>query len=266
MNRRTFNTATAAAVMSAIPLKTALAQPQGGEKIGMLEQKFQIGMVAFENMTNLDLVGPHDMLSRIRTAEVNILAKSRDPIETDSGARLLPDLALSEAQQMDLLFVPGGPGSTQIMEDPEVLDFLKQQANGAKWITSVCTGALVLGAAGLLEEYKAATHWTVMDLLPLFGAEPTYNRVVIDRNRVTGGGVTAGIDFGLALIAQIWGQEQAQLIQLGNEYNPAPPFNAGSPETAPSHIVEKFRSLTGKVITARREAAQRYAAKTGKAY
>ena len=141
------------------------------------------------------------------------------------------------------------------MEDAETLEFLKARAPNARWITSVCTGALVLGAAGLLRGYKAATHWASMDLLPLLGAEPVESRVVMDRNRITGGGVTAGIDFGLIVAQILWGQDTAELLQLGTEYDPHPPFNSGSPVTARPAIVERFRRLTASSANANRAAA-----------
>ncbi|NML08450.1 DJ-1/PfpI family protein [Sphingomonas sp. G-3-2-10] len=226
----------------------------------MESQPFTVGMIAFDMMTNLDFVGPFDILSRVRGARTILLGKALDPIVTDSRYRLLPEMRLAEAPELDMIFVPGGPGSTKLMEDPEVLAFLAARAPRAKWVTSVCTGALVLGAAGLLKGYRAATHWSAMDILPVLGAIPVHERVVIDRNRVTGGGVTAGIDFALTLIAQIWGEDQAKLIQLGNEYNPQPPFDAGSPERAPD-VAARYRELTRGMTAARMEAAQRAAAR-----
>lgn len=225
-----------------------------------MEQKpFNIGMIAFERMTNLDFVGPFDILSRVRGARTILLARSLDPITTDSGYRLLPEMQMADAPELDMIFLPGGPGSTAMMEDPDMLAFLRERGPRAQWITSVCTGALVLGAAGLLKGYRAATHWSVMDILPVLGAIPASERVVIDRNRVTGGGVTAGIDFALTLIARIWGEDQAKLIQLGNEYDPAPPFDAGHPDRAPD-MAARYRALTSEMTAARRAAAERAAA------
>lgn len=222
---------------------------------------FNIGMFIFDKMTNLDFVGPADIFARIQQAKVTVIGKTTQAVTTDSGCRVIPELALSDAPQFDLLFIGGGPGTTVLMEDEEVLDFFRRQAPNAKWITSVCTGALVLGAAGLLRGYKAATHWTAMDILPVLGAEPVYERVVIDRNRATGGGVTAGIDFGLTLVARLWGEERAQLIQLGTEYNPHPPFNSGSPATAPENVIKQFRAVSANTHAARLAAAIRAAAK-----
>lgn len=224
--------------------------------------KFEIGMLVFDQMTQLDFAGPCDALARVKAARVNIIGKARGPVTTDSGVRIIAELAIDEAPQLDMIFVPGGFGTTPLLEDRAVLDFLARQAERAQWVTSVCTGALVLGASGLLRGYKAATHWATMDDLIPFGAEPVHQRVVIDRNRVTGGGVTAGIDFGLTLIARIWGEDQAKLIQLGQEYNPQPPFAAGSPEAAPD-VAARFRELTKDGSAARRAAVQRAAARLG---
>ena len=188
-------------------------------------------MIIFEGMTNSDFAAPADVFARVRAARVHVLAKSTNPVTTDGKVRVVPDTALREAPPLDLLFVPGGPGVAAMMEDAEVLEFLAERAPRARWITSVCTGALVLGAAGLLRGYRATTHWSALEILPLLGAEAVDERVVIDRNRITGGGVTAGIDFGLTVVSELFGAEMAQLIQLGQEYNPQPPFNAGSPRT-----------------------------------
>jgi len=224
-------------------------------------EKFQIGVLVFDNVTNLDFAGPVDMLSRIREAEIHLLAKSRDVITTDSGGRIMPDKALDEAPPLDMILVPGGPGTTELMEDDEIIAFLQKCGSEARWVTSVCTGALLLGAAGLLEGYRAVTHWTMMDALAVFGAQSTSERVVVDRNRITGAGVTAGMDFALTLIALLWGDGRAQLIQLGTEYDPEPPFNAGSPDKAPKLIVDQFRARSASLSQARMAAAQRAAAK-----
>lgn len=237
------------------------SKPEGGAMPAASGDPFRIGMVIYDNMTTLDFMAPADMFARIRAAKVHILAKTREPIKDDIGMRITPDMALSEAPDLDLLFIGGGPGSAAMMEDPEVIDFFAKRAPRAKWITSVCTGALVLGAAGLLRGYKATTHWTAMDVLPVLGAEPVYERVVFDRNRVTGGGVTAGLDFGLALVAQLFGKNMAEMIQLGEEYNPNPPFNSGSPKTASPDQVEHFQGMWRRQTEARLEAARRMSQK-----
>lgn len=241
-------TATAA---GATPGATAAAAP------------FRFGMIIFDGMTNLDFAAPQDAFTKLRGGQVHVLAKTRDAVKTDTGGRVLPDLALSEAPELDLLFIGGGPGVNALMEDAEMLGFLAARAPRARWITSVCTGALVLGAAGLLRGYRAATHWTAMEVLPLLGAEPVHERVVVDRNRITGGGVTAGLDFGLAVLAKLGGDDLARLVQLGQEYDPAPPFDSGSPRKAPAAIVERFRNATARTTAERMAAARRAAAKFG---
>ena len=193
---------------------------------------------------------------------MHVLGKSTNPITTDGNVRVVPALALRDAPPLDLLFVPGGPGVLAMMEDAETLEFLAERAPRARWITSVCTGALVLGAAGLLRGYRATTHWSALEVLPLLGAEVVDERVVIDHNGITGGGVTAGINFGLTVVSrELFGAEMAQLIQLGQEYNPQPPFNAGSPRTAPPAVVERYRTLTAKQTEDRVAAAKRAASK-----
>ena len=187
-----------------------------------------IGMLLFPNMTQLDFTGPYEVFSRLPDATVHIVASSLDPVRTDRGLVLAPSTTYTACPQLDVVVVPGGPGQEALMQDEGVLDFLRQQAAGAKYVTSVCTGALVLGAAGLLTGYRATTHWTAMPLLPLLGATPVAARIVVDRNRITGGGVTAGIDFGLHLAAVLRGEDVAKQIQLQLEYDPQPPFNIPS--------------------------------------
>lgn len=235
-------------------LASSLEPASGGGSL------FTIGMVAFDQMTNMDFVGPCDVFARVPGVRIVILASTPDPITTDSGYRMLPDMLFAEAPELNMLFVPGGPGVTGLMEDEAMIDFIRQQGAKVQWVTSVCTGALLLGAAGLLRGYRAATHWAAMHILPVLGAVPEDSRVVIDRNRVTGGGVTAGIDFGLTLVARIWGEDQAKLIQLGTEYNPEPPFDAGSPDRAPD-VAARFRELSKAMTDARFAAAERIAAR-----
>jgi len=198
-----------------------------------------IGMVLFPRLTLLDVAGPYEVFARIPDARVRLAASSLDPIRTDQGMEILPDTPFDEAPQFDVLFVPGGPGQYYRMEDASFLDFLRKQAAGAKWVTSVCTGALLLGAAGLLRGYKATTHWMSMDLLELVGAKPISERVVVDRNRITGAGVTAGIDVALVIAARTAGEDLAREIQLNIEYDPHPPFRSGSPRTADPKLVER---------------------------
>jgi cyclohexyl-isocyanide hydratase len=171
--------------------------------------------------------------------EVHLLSSSLEPVRTEWGLEVVPTTRYADTPRLDVLFVPGGPGSPDAMGDEGVLAFLRDKASEARYVTSVCTGALVLGAAGLLRGYRAATHWSTLDILLALGAEPVKERVVVDRNRVTGGGVTAGIDFGLVIVAELFGEETAKEVQLSIEYDPNPPFDSESPEAAGSDIVEK---------------------------
>ncbi|MCB2085739.1 MAG: DJ-1/PfpI family protein [Sphingomonadaceae bacterium] len=224
------------------------------------EGGFSIGIVLFQKVTSLDFVGPLDILSRNPEARIHLIAHTLDPIGADNGMRVIPDTTFADAPQLDMVLVPGGPGTMSMMEDDELIGFLRSSGENAAWITSVCTGSLLLGAAGLLTGYRAVTHWTMMDALPIFGAEPVAERVVADRNRVTGAGVSAGLDFALTLTALLWGNERAERIQLGTEYDPHPPFDAGSPAKAPPQVVSAFRAGSAR-LTERRMAAARRAAR-----
>jgi cyclohexyl-isocyanide hydratase len=201
-----------------------------------------VGLLLFPNLTQLDLTGPYEVFARTPGCTVHVVWKTTAPVKSDRGLALVPTTTFADCPQLDILCVPGGPGQVALMEDAEVLGFLRQQAAAARYVTSVCTGSLVLGAAGLLKGYRATTHWMSHDQLSLLGAIPVDERIVIDRNRITGGGVTAGIDFALAVVGKILGPEAAQAIQLQIEYNPAPPFDAGHPRTAPVALVEKTRA------------------------
>jgi cyclohexyl-isocyanide hydratase len=215
--------------------------------------QYRIGLLAFPAMTQLDLTGPLQVFASLPGADVRVLWKTLDPIQTQGGLRLLPDTTLADCPKLDVICVPGGAGVLDLMEDPEILDFLRVQAAEATYVGSICTGSLVLGAAGLLRGRKATTHWAWTDLLVPLGAIPTAGRVVRDGKFFTGGGVTAGIDFALTMVAELVGQEAAEAIQLGIEYAPAPPFKAGSPDTARPELVAAVRSrMTG--LRAEREA------------
>lgn len=227
----------------------------------MTDTTITIGLLLYPGLTNLDLAGPFEVLAKLPGAKADLVWKTMDPIVSDANQRLLPSQTISDAPQYDVLFVPGGPGQVALMDDTDVLDFVSRQGEGARWVTSVCTGALVLGAAGLLRGYRAATHWTAMDQLELFGAIPTRERVVRDRNRLTGGGVTAGIDFALTLSAILFGEEQARRITLGLEYAPQPPFDCGTPDRAPAALVEELRTRGAERAPARRAASERAAAR-----
>jgi cyclohexyl-isocyanide hydratase len=194
----------------------------------------KITMLAYPGMTPLDLLGPLQTWSLWHGAEIQVVWKNTDPVMTDTGMAIVPTHDFTEAYDSpDILFAPGGTKATfDLMSDVEVMDFLKAKGAEASWITSVCTGALLIGAAGLLTGYKATTHWAAHENLAAFGAIPTKARYVIDRNRATGGGVTAGIDFGLALMAEIAGEEAARVAQLVMEYSPQPPFRSGTPDEA----------------------------------
>jgi cyclohexyl-isocyanide hydratase len=220
-----------------------------------------IGMVLYPNFTHLDLTGPFEVFGRLPNARVFAVAAEEGVVTSDTGLNLVPDLRFDEAPDFEVICVPGGPGVNQMLEDEVFLGFLRDQGAHARYVTSVCSGSLLLGAAGLLKGYRAATHWLSMDFLPLFGAIPVAERVVIDRNRITGGGVTAGIDFGLVVAAELAGEETAQRIQLMLEYSPQPPFNAGSPDSADAKVVQAVRDQGAQYLDARRDIARRAAAR-----
>ena len=216
-----------------------------------------VGMVLFPDLTQLDLTGPYEVFARTPGVEVRLLASSLDPVRSERGLAIVPDTTFADASRLDVLFVPGGAGATQAMENEEILGFLVEREPEARYVTSVCTGSLVLGAAGLLRGYRAATHWLSMDLLEMLGAEPTWERVVKDRNRVTGGGITAGIDFGLAMAAELRGESTAREIQLMMEYDPEPPFDSGSPKVAERALVDEVRAARKEVQERRMEVVKR---------
>jgi cyclohexyl-isocyanide hydratase len=198
-----------------------------------------IGMVLFPNLTQLDLTGPYEVFCRMPDSRVHLVAASHEPVVTEYGLTVLPNMAFDESPSFDVLCVPGGPGVNRMLEDDTFLAFLRKEGEQARFVTSVCTGALLLGAAGLLWGYRATTHWLSLDLLRSVGAEPVAERVVVDRNRITGAGVSSGIDLALTLASLLHGEEVAQQIQLMMEYVPVPPFHAGSPRTAPADIVQR---------------------------
>lgn len=202
-----------------------------------------ISFLIFPQVTQLDLMGPAQVLSRLPGATVQLVAKALGPVATDAGFPILPTHDFASAARPDILCVPGGFGITGVMEDPESLAWLRDMAGTAEWVTSVCTGSLILGAAGLLRGYRATCHWASHEWLAAFGAIPVKERVVFDRNRVSSGGVTGGIDFGLALAAAIAGEDTARFIQLSLEYDPAPPFDSGSPDKADAATLERYRKL-----------------------
>src|SRR5215472_17148225 len=223
----------------------------------------QIGSLLFEGLDQIDLTGPFEVLSRIPNSTYRIYGRTAAPVRDLKGLRLTPDAALADALPLDVLHVPGGPGQEALMDDAEVLAWIRQQAEGACSIFSVCTGALICGAAGLLKGRRATTHWASFHLLPYFGAIPVNERVVVEGAWVFAAGVTAGIDGALRLAAELRGDEAAQAIQLEMVYAPEPPFNSGTPETAPAAILEQARQSV-RDLTARREGtARRVATKLG---
>ena len=223
----------------------------------------QIGLLVFPKVTQLDLTGPLQVFASVPGAQVHLIWKRIEPVPSDSVLTLTPTVSFADCPQLDVICVPGGAGTDDMVNDEEMLEFLRRQAVGAKYVTSVCTGSLVLGAAGLLKGYRATTHWTSMDYLAPYGATPTKTRVCVDRNRVSGGGVTAGIDFALTLVSILVDRQTAEAIQLRLEYNPAPPFNSGSPDTAPPEILarakERLASSQQRRAEANRLAAARLA-------
>jgi cyclohexyl-isocyanide hydratase len=219
----------------------------------------EVGMLLYPGMTLLDLLGPQTVLAM--SCNVHLLWKTRDLIETDSGVVLKPGATFDDCpKDLDVLFVGGGPGQISVMQDREIIQFMADRGNRAKYVTSVCSGSLILGAAGLLRGYESACHWACLDALHLFGAKPVAKRVVVDRNRISGSGVTAGIDFGLTLLAQMLGEDVAKMTQLAMEYDPQPPFDAGSPKKAGPEITKKVKdwlgSLDGKMLKACQTAAK----------
>src|SRR5580704_14686519 len=223
----------------------------------------QIGSLLFEGLDQIDLTGPFEVLSRIPNSTYRLYGKTAEPVRDLKGLRLTPDAVLSDAPQLDVLHVPGGFGQEALMEDAEVLAWIRQQAAGARSVFSVCTGALLCGAAGLLMGRRATTHWASFHLLPYFGAIPVNERVVVDGNWVFAAGVTAGIDGALRLAAELRGVEVAQSIQLHMVYAPEPPFNSGTPETAPAVILDQARKAVADITAQREETAQRVAARLG---
>jgi cyclohexyl-isocyanide hydratase len=220
----------------------------------------QVVLLLYPRMTQLDLTGPYEVLARFEGLNLHLVWKTLDPVNDVNGLRILPANTLAGSPQADILFVPGGPGQISLMEDKEVLSFLRRQASGARYVTSVCTGSLVLAAAGLLTGYRATCHWLSLDQLAYFGAVPVSERVVIDRNRVTGAGVTSGIDFALTLAACLFGEEPAKRAQLAMEYDPKPPFVGGTPASAGPELVASLRAAHAAFQREREAVARRAAA------
>jgi cyclohexyl-isocyanide hydratase len=222
-----------------------------------------IGMLIFPRLTQLDMTGPYEVLARLPNTSVELVARTLDPVTTDRGMQIVPTVTYDTCPPLDVVMVPGGPGQQDLMEDEAALDFLRKQAASATYITSVCTGSLVLGAAGLLKGKRATCHWAAIEHLSLLGAIPVHERVVVDGNIVTGAGVASGIDFALTLAAILEGEPVAREIQLQIEYDPAPPFNSGSPATAAPETVRTLKARGAKLSEERRVVALRVARKLG---
>lgn len=222
-----------------------------------------IGSLLFEGIDQIDLTGPFEVLSRVPNSTYRIYGKTATSVRDVKGLRLIPDAILTDAPPLDVLHVPGGYGQEALMEDSVVLDWIRQHASDASSVFSVCTGALICGAAGLLKGRRATTHWSSFHLLPLFGAIPVNERVVEDGKFLFAAGVTAGIDGALRLAAKLRGDGVAQAIQLHMAYAPEPPFNSGTPETAPAMILAEARRSVQAITARREETAKRFAAKLG---
>jgi len=223
----------------------------------------QIGSLLFEGVDQIDLTGPFEVLSRIPNSTYRLYGKTADTIRDIKGLRLTPDAILADAPRLDVLHVPGGRGQEALMEDEEVLGWLKQQAAGARAVLSVCTGALLCGGAGLLRGKRATTHWASFHLLPYFGATPVDERVVVDGNWIFAAGVTAGIDGALRLAAELRGDDEAKAIQLHMVYAPEPPFHSGTPQTAPAAVLRRAQDSLALITTQREATARRVAARLG---
>ena len=222
-----------------------------------------IGMLIFPRLTQLDMTGPYEVLARLPNTVVHLVAHTLDPVKTDRGMMIVPTVTFADCPQLDVVMVPGGPGQQDLMEDAVTLKFLQRQAATAKYVTSVCTGSLVLAAAGLLRGKRATCHWAAIEHLALLGAIPASERVVVDGNIVTGAGVASGIDFALALASILESEQVAREIQLQIEYDPAPPFNSGSPRTASADMVATLRGRLAPLNEQRRDVAARVGRKLG---
>ncbi|HEX7849445.1 MAG TPA: DJ-1/PfpI family protein [Sphingomonas sp.] len=222
-----------------------------------------VAFLLFPNITQLDLTGPAQVLSRLGTVQLDLVWKDRAPVPTDAGFAIQPTATFADVPRADILCIPGGMGVTDVIADDWAMAWVRAVGAEARWVTSVCTGSLILGAAGLLKGYRAATHWSWRDYLAMFGAEMAPERVAVDRNRVTGGGVTAGIDFALTLMAEVRGDQFAKAVQLSLEYDPAPPFDAGSPEKAGPELVATYQRRVAQLAPDREEKFRAAAARLG---
>ena len=252
INRRTFAALAGGSIgllaSRAAWSQTAAGAPLQGQEYHVArtsdQQKPKVGMLLYPGLTLLDLVGPQTALNS--SCDIHLIWRNKDLMISDTGVVVQADTSLDECpDDLDVLFIPGGPGQVAVMRDDAILRFIADRGQRAKYVTSVCSGALVLGAAGLLQGYDAATHWAAMRLLPLFGANPIEKRVVKDRNRITGGGVTAGLDFGLTLVAELAGEQTAKIQQLAMQYDPEPPFDVGVPAKAGPELTQDALAWMG---------------------
>lgn len=264
LNRRQFGGAIAGVTTlgtAGLAMADDNAPVMSENRFGLMHRQRQptIGMLLYPGLTLMDLLGPQTVLST--SCNVHLIWKTKDLIESDTGIVLRPNTTFADCpSDLDALFVGGGPGQIAVMNDAETIKFLADRGRRAKYVTSVCSGSLILGAAGLLRGYESACHWSCLGALRLFGAKPVSKRVVTDRNRLSGGGVTAGIDFGLILLAKLLGDDVAKMTQLAMEYDPEPPFNAGSPQKAGPEITRMVKDwmgpFEGKMLQACEQAAK----------
>jgi cyclohexyl-isocyanide hydratase len=222
-----------------------------------------VAFLLFPNVTQFDLTGPAQVLSRLGNVTLDLVWKDRDPVRTDVGFAIMPTATFADVPRADILCVPGGMGVTEVIADDTAMAWVRAAGAEARRVTSVCTGSLILGAAGLLRGYRAATQWSWREYLAMFGAEMAPERVVVDRNRVTGGGVTAGIDFALTLMAEVRSADFAKAVQLSLEYDPAPPFDAGSPQKAGPELVATYQQRVAQLAPDREEKFRAAAARLG---
>jgi cyclohexyl-isocyanide hydratase len=222
-----------------------------------MSEPFRIGMLLFPGLTQLDLTGPYEVLARMAGAKIHLIWKTTEPVRSEHGMLIVPDRTLAECPPLEMIFVPGGTGVNALMEDPAILEFLRTRAESARYVTSVCTGSLVLAAAGLLKGKNATTHWLSLEFLSALGAHAQKLRVVTDGKFITGAGVTSGIDFALAVAAKVCGEEEARAIQLMIEYDPAPPFSDGHPDNAAQAVLERVRRERAAALEKRREIVNR---------
>ena len=226
----------------------------------MSNKPIEIGLLYYPGMTQLDITGPFEVFARLPNARVHLLWKKIEPVVSDVGMPLLPTTTFADCPDLDVFCIGGGPGQVTVMDDDEVIAFVREKGGSARYITSVCAGCLILGAAGLLEGYKSACHWLMIDQLAAFGAIASHDRVVIDRNRISGGGVTAGIDFGFQVASELCGEEVAKRLQLMLEYQPEPPFDL-TVQNAPPDLISQMRVDAEPWLRKRAAAVQKAAAK-----